>query len=69
MAENLLYLLVAVAVWGIVLYVLWWGLRKLALGEPWDKIGIAILVIITILVVLDLAFGVLGMHGKPLLRR
>jgi len=69
MAEWLIHLLVYVAVWGIVLYVLWWGLGKIGLPEPWNKIGIAILVLLTILVVLDLAFGVLGVNPRPLLRR
>jgi hypothetical protein len=50
-------------VWGCVLYVLWWGLGKIGLPEPFGKIATVVLVVVTVIVLLNILF-VLG--GRPL---
>ena len=39
--------------WALILYVLWWGLGKINPVEPWKTIGIALLVILTVVVAID----------------
>ena len=58
--HELTSILVYVVVWGIVLYVLWWALGKLALPEPFAKIGLVVLVLLTVIVLLNLLFGFIG---------
>lgn len=57
MAENLLGILIALIFWGIIFYVAWWGLGKLALPDPFNKIAIAVLVLLTIVVLFYIFFG------------
>lgn len=47
---------------GLIFYVLWWGLQKVALVEPWNTVARVILVIATVLV---LVYFILTMLGEP----
>lgn len=58
--QELVSILIYLAIWGCILYVLWWALGKLALGEPWTKIGTVALVILTVVVLLNLLLGFVG---------
>lgn len=59
----MLSLLIYLVIWGLILYVLWWGLGKVALPEPFNKIAMVVLVLITIIVLLNILFGFAG--GVP----
>lgn len=58
--STLVSVFVYLLVWGLVLYVLWWGLGKIAPPEPFMKIGTVVLVVLTVIVLLDLLFGFVG---------
>lgn len=58
--QEVLNVLFYLAIWGLILYVLWWGLGKLALPEPFGKIGTVVLVFLTVVVLLNLLFGFVG---------
>lgn len=54
---NLIGILIYLVVWGLVLYVLWWAIGKVGLPEPFGKIATVVLVLLTVLVLLNLVFG------------
>jgi hypothetical protein len=60
--EALLGALFTLVIWAIILYVLWWGLGKIAPGEPWMKIGTVVLVLITVVVLVNILLGLTGTH-------
>jgi hypothetical protein len=41
----------------LVFYVLWWGLGRLGLGEPFGKIATVVLVALTVFVAIGLLLG------------
>lgn len=53
----LLAILFSLVIWGVIFYVLWWGLGVIALPEPFNKIGVVILVIATVYVLIGLLTG------------
>ena len=63
--EGLIGLLVQLCIVGLICYVIWWGLAKIALPEPFNKIVTVILVLIVVLFLVNL---LLGLGGTPLLR-
>ena len=56
-ALMILSLLFSLVIWGIIFYVLWWGLGKIALPEPFSKVATVILVLATIIVLIGLLTG------------
>lgn len=62
--EQLLNVLFVLVIWGVILFVLWWGLHKIAPPEPWLKVGTVILVLVTVLVLVNI---LLGLVGHPLI--
>lgn len=58
--EQLLNALVYLVVWGIIVFVLNWGLHKINPGEPWMKVGTVILVILTVVVVVNVLLSLVG---------
>lgn len=54
---DLLALLLTIAIWGIIFYVLWWGLGKIAPPEPFNKVATVILVIATVVVLIGILTG------------
>lgn len=63
--ETLINALVVLVVWGVILFILWWGLTKINPPEPWMKVGTVILVLITVVVLINI---LLGLIGKPLIK-
>jgi hypothetical protein len=63
--QELLSVIIYLVVWGLVLYVLWWGIGKIGLPEPFAKIATVVLVVLTVVVLLNLLFGFVG---QPLIR-
>jgi hypothetical protein len=58
--QELVSILIYLVVWGLVLYVLWWGIGKVGLPEPFGKIATVVLVLLTVVVLLNLLFGFTG---------
>lgn len=54
---SILALIVTLVIWALIFYVLWWGLAKLALPEPFNKVITVILVIATIVVLIGILNG------------
>ena len=54
---DLIGLLVYIIVWGLILYVLWWAIGKIGLPEPFSKIALVILILITVIVLLGPLVG------------
>jgi hypothetical protein len=50
-------LLISLVVWGLIFYVLWWGLGKIGLPEPFNKIAVVVLVVATVYVLIELLLG------------
>ena len=60
---SLLTLLFSIVIWGIVFYVLWWGLAKIGLEEPWNKVATVLLVLATVVVLIGLLTGSIAPFG------
>lgn len=60
--EQLLSALFVLVIWGVIMWVLWWGLHKIAPPEPWLKVGTVILVLITVVVLINILLSLTG-HG------
>jgi hypothetical protein len=54
---TLLALLLSLVIWGFIFYVLWWGIGRLALPEPFNKGAVVVLVVASIVVVIGLLIG------------
>jgi len=52
----LMPLLMALVIGGLILYVLYWGLNKVAprLGEPFHTIGLVVLVLVTVVFLVNI---------------
>ncbi len=61
----LISILIQLVVFGLIMWVLWWGLAKIGLPEPFAKIATVILVLITVLFLVNI---LLGVGGHPLVR-
>ena len=55
--NGLFGILIYVIVLGLIFYVVWWFLGKLALPEPFNKIAIAVVALIALILLLNLLFG------------
>jgi heme A synthase len=62
--NELVSVLIYLVVWGCILWVLWWGIGRIGLPEPFNKIATVILVLITVVILLNL---LMGFTGVPLL--
>jgi hypothetical protein len=56
---DVIPLLVYLVVLGLIFYVLFWGLSKIGLPEPFGKIILVVLVLVVVIVLLNLLFGFL----------
>lgn len=54
---NALDFLVTFAIYGLVAYVLWWGMGKIALPEPFGKVVTVVLVIVIMAICIGLLLG------------
>lgn len=63
--EQLLNALFYLVIWGVIMFILWWGLKTIAPPEPWMKVGKVILVIFTCIVLINL---LLGLAGHPIVK-
>lgn len=51
---EILVLLLTLVVWGLIFYILWWGLGAVALPEPFAKIATVILVVAAVYVAISI---------------
>lgn len=63
--SMLVNILVQVVIVGLIMWLLWWGLGKIGLPEPFNKVATVILVLITVVFLLNI---LLGLTGHPLVR-
>ena len=54
---DLLGLLVAVVVIGLVFYLLWWLLGKIALPEPFNKVAMVVLCLAAVVMLISMLTG------------
>jgi len=64
-AQALVTILVQLIIWGLIIYVLFWAIGKVGLPEPFQKISMVVLVILTVIILLNILSGFLG---TPLFR-
>ena len=50
----ILALIPAIVIWGLIFWVLWWGLDQIALPEPFNKIAFVVLIIAIVYVAIKL---------------
>lgn len=62
---SIITLLLSLIIWGLIFYVIWWGLAKIALPEPFAKVATVVLVVAAIIVVIGLLTG--SVHTFPFL--
>ena len=61
---NLVLILIWLVVLGVIFYVAWWGLGKIGLPEPFNKIATVVLVLLTVLVLIWLFVGALPLPAR-----
>lgn len=59
---GLLSLLVNIVIIGLIFWVVWWALGKIALPEPFNKVIQVIIVLIVLVLVVNLLLGLSGTH-------
>ena len=59
-AQALVTILVQLIIWGLIIYVLFWAIGKVGLPEPFQKISMVVLVILTVIILLNILSGFLG---------
>jgi hypothetical protein len=55
--SGLLSLLISLVIVGLICYVLWWAIGKIGLPEPFNKIAIAVIVLIAVAYLLSILTG------------
>lgn len=66
MELDIVRLLVWVIVLGLIFYLLFWGVGKIGLPEPFNKIAIAIIVVAAVLLLINFLLGITG--SGPIIR-
>jgi len=54
---SILNLLVTIIVLGLVFWIFWWLLAKIALPEPFNKVATVLLAVAAVVVLLSVLFG------------
>ena len=57
---DIIGILIYLVVWGLILYVLWWGVGAIGLPAPFAKVAQVVLVLLTVIILLNLLFGLGG---------
>jgi hypothetical protein len=63
--DMILYLILQLVVGGMIAYICWWALGKIALPEPFAKIALVLLVVIIAIWLINI---LLTLSGHPLVR-
>jgi hypothetical protein len=59
----LISLLISLVIWGLIFYIIYWGLGQIALPEPFNKVITVILVLAVIIVIIGLLMGSISPFG------
>jgi hypothetical protein len=54
---SIIALLLALVIWGLIFWLLWWGLGAVGIPEPFHKVAVVVLVVAAIVVVIGLLTG------------
>jgi len=54
---SIIALLISLIIWGLIFYVLWWALARIALPEPFNKVATVILVVAAVVILIGLLTG------------
>lgn len=57
---NFVTLLFSLAIWAVIFYVLWWGVGKVGIPEPFNKVITVVLVLATVFVLIGLLMGTIA---------
>jgi hypothetical protein len=57
---SIIALLLSLVVWGLVFWILWFGLGAIGIPEPFHKVAVVVLVVASILVVIGLLTGAIA---------
>jgi len=63
--DTIIHALIAIVIWGLILWLCWWGLRTIAPPEPFLKIGTVILVLLTVVVLVNI---LLSLDGRAFIK-
>ena len=63
--DTILHALLELVIWGLILWILYWALAKIAPPEPFMKIGTVVLVLLTVVVLVNI---LLGLDGRAFIR-
>jgi uncharacterized membrane protein YwzB len=58
--DTIIHALIAIVIWGLILWLCWWALGKIAPPEPFMKIGTVVLVLLTVVVLVNILLGIDG---------
>lgn len=58
--SALFQLLLVLIVGGLILYVIWWGLGKIGLPEPFGKIATVVVVLVTVIFLVNILLSLIG---------
>lgn len=50
-------ILISLVIWGLIFWLLWWGIGQIAIPEPWNKVITVIVVLATIIIIIGLLIG------------
>ena len=50
-------LLLSLVIWGLIFYIIWWGLSQIAIPEPFNKVIRVIVVLAVVIIVIGLLMG------------
>ena len=53
----LIALLLSLVIYGLIFWLLWWGLEKVGIPEPFHKVAVVILVVAAVVVIIGLLTG------------
>lgn len=59
-------LLIAVVIWGLIFYVIWWAVGALGIPEPFNKVIRVVIILAAVLVAINLLTRAAGVLGAPI---
>ncbi len=54
---GILALLISLVIWGLIFFIIYWGIGQIALPEPFNKVITVIVVLAVIIVIIGLLMG------------
>ncbi len=63
---SIISLLLTLIIWGLIFYVLFWGLGAAGISEPFNKVARVILIVAAVVIVIGLLTG--SVHSFPIIQ-